>query len=174
MATPKPLDLDAQSTLANMAAEMILLGSCGGVVGLVAFVVFGIVYDSFVLEPMRASGSAMSAYGQFWALLAILAGMLGTWTTAAFVLAWRWSPRGGGTMAILGGVAMGSLMGLFRYAEHSHHGPDPVDAITYHPLMVASLAVVVGGVTLTLRKRRARESVPSTEKLRHGSLCGPG
>ncbi|MCE9529410.1 MAG: hypothetical protein K8R36_25455 [Planctomycetales bacterium] len=159
MSMPKPLDLDTQSTLANMAAEMILLGPCGGAIGLVAFVVFGIVYDSFVLAPMRVSGSAMSAYGQLWALLAILAGMLGTWTTASFVLAWRWSPRGGGTMAILGGVAMGSLMGLLRYAEHSNHGPDPVDAITYHPLMVASLVAVVGGVILTLRKRQRRESV---------------
>jgi uncharacterized membrane protein YidH (DUF202 family) len=160
---PKPLDLDAQSTLANMAAEMILLGPCGGVVGLVAFVAFGIVYEEFVLEPMRVSGNAMPAYAQFWALLAILAGMLGTWTTAAFVLAWRWSPRGGGTMAILGGVAMGSLAGLLRYASQSQHGADPVDAITYHPLMVASALVVVGGMVLSLKKSRRRESVLSTK-----------
>ena len=83
MSMPKPLELDTQSTLAEVAAEMILLGPCGGAVGLVGFVAFGIVYEEFVIQPMRVSGSSISPYSQVVALLAIPAGMFGAWTTVA-------------------------------------------------------------------------------------------
>lgn len=153
MPLPKPLDLDQQATVANMVAEMILLAPCGGILGIIGYVAFGFVYEEFVLEPLRTSGSSMPPYGELLGYLALLAGVLAAWTTAAIILAWRWSPRGGGAMAILGGVVMGSLVGLLRYASHAHHGADPSDGITFHPLMAASLVVVVAGVILTLRKR---------------------
>lgn len=137
-----------------MAAEMILLAPCGGAVGLGGFVVFGLAYERFVLEPMRVPGGTVWVDGQLFALLALLAGVLAAWTTAAIILAWRWSSRGGGAMAILGGVAMGSLVGLLRYSSHAPHGPDSSDGITFHPIMAASMLVVIGGVILTLRKRQ--------------------
>ena len=163
MPLPKPLDLDQQATITNMVAEVILLAPCGGVLGIIGYVAFAFVYDEFVLEPLRTAGSTMPAYGQLFGCLALLAGVLAAWTTAAIILAWRWSLRGGGAMAIVGGVAMGSLVGLLRYASHAQHGADPSDGITFHPIMAASLLVVVAGVILTLRRRRSRVSAPSTE-----------
>jgi hypothetical protein len=163
MSLPKPLDLEQQATITNMIAEVILLAPCGGVLGIIGYVAFAFVYDEFVLEPLRTSGSSMPPYGELWGCLALLAGVLAAWATAAIILAWRWSLRGGGAMAILGGVAMGSLVGLLRYASQSQHGADPSDGITFHPIMVASVLVVVGGAILTLRKVRDRKSVLSTK-----------
>lgn len=163
MSLPKPLDLDQQATIANMVAEVILLAPCGGAIGLIGYVFFGFIYDGFVLEPLRTAGTAPPPNGQLFACAALLAGVLAAWTTAAIILAWRWSLRGGGAMAIMGGVAMGSLVELLRYASHAHHGADPSDGITFHPIMAASAFVVVGGMILTLRNVRDRKPVPSTK-----------
>ena len=132
-AEPSRLSFDTLCLLCTLAAMS------GAVVGAVSFVVYGLIFEQFVMPQLRVPGEPMRSYGQLFGLIMLPLGMLlGASAGVSLALArWRNCLTGAAFNVAIPFLVSFTALQLWR-SSLAEYGPNPSDWVMFVPLLLAS------------------------------------